>query len=79
MQLIISKLISSFYRNASLAMMVYAIDNKLAINCGSEIYFINTSGWLIKKYNASQEITNVKMSNSLAAIIYKDKIVILEI
>ena len=67
------------YKLENTAKEVYAIDNKLAINCGSEIYFINTSGWLIKKYNASQEITNVKMSNSLAAIIYKDKIVILEI
>ncbi len=58
---------------------VYAIDNKISINSGSEIYFINTNGWLIKKYTANQEITNVKMSNNLAAIIYKDKIVIVEI
>ena len=67
------------YKLENTAKEVYAIDNKMAINFGSEIHFINTSGWLIKKYNASQEITNVKMSNSLAAIIYKDKIVILEI
>ena len=69
----------NIYKLENTAKEVYAIDNKMAINCGSEIYFINTSGWLIKKYNASQEITNVKMSNSLAAIIYKDKIVIVEI
>lgn len=69
----------NIYKLENIAKEVYVIDNKMAINSGSEIYFINTSGWLVKKYVASQEITNVKMSSSLAAIIYKDKIVIVEI
>ena len=69
----------NIYKLENIAKEVYAIDNKIAINSGSEIYFINTNGWLVKKYVASQEITNVKMSSGLAAIIYKDKIVIVEI
>ena len=69
----------NIYKLENIAKEVYAIDNKMAINSGSEIYFINTNGWLVKKYVASQEITNVKMSSGLAAIIYKDKIVIVEI
>ena len=58
---------------------VYANDNIIAINIGTEIYFIDTNGWLIKKYTASQEITNIKFSDSLATIIYKDRVVIVDL
>ncbi len=58
---------------------IYANDNVIAINVGTEIYFVDTNGWLIKRYTANQEITNVKFSESLATIIYKDKIVIIDL
>ncbi|MBR0426824.1 MAG: hypothetical protein IJK18_01295 [Clostridia bacterium] len=58
---------------------VLANDNIIAVNVGTEIYFLDTSGWLIKKYSSNQEITNVKFSESLAAIIYRDRIVIVDL
>ena len=58
---------------------IYASDNIIAINIGTEIFFVDTNGWLKKKYTANQEITNVKLSDSLAAIIYKDKVIIVDL
>ena len=52
-------------------------DDKVAINLGNEVYFINSRGWLIKQYIASQEVKNVIISDRLAAIIFRDKIEIL--
>ena len=66
------------YKMETLAKDVFARDNIIAINVGTEIYFVDTNGWLIKKYTANQEITNVKISESLAVVIYKDRIVIVD-
>lgn len=53
---------------------IYSSDDVVAINLGSEVLFYNNSGWLIKKYHASQEINKIVLSNNLAGIVYKDKI-----
>ena len=52
-------------------------DDNIAINLGTEVYFINSKGWLIKQYIANQEVKKVIVSDRLAAIIFKDKIEIL--
>ena len=67
------------YKMEYAAKDVYANNNIIAINIGTEIYFLDTNGWLKKKYTANQEITNVKFSDSLATIIYKDKVVIIDL
>ena len=67
------------YKMDYVAKDIYANDNVIAINVGTEIYFVDTNGWLIKRYTANQEITNVKFSESLAAVIYKDRIVIIDL
>ena len=48
--------------------------NIIAINFGTEILFINNSGWLIKDYTAYQEIQDITISNDIAGIIFKDKV-----
>lgn len=58
---------------------IYTYENVIALNLGSEIEFINTDGWLIKRYIARQEITNMVVSNSIAAIIYRDKLEIINL
>ena len=58
---------------------MYAYKDTIGINVGTEIYFINTNGMLNKKYTSKQEITNVILSDSLAIIIYKDKIEIIDL
>lgn len=57
------------------SMEVYG--NVIAVNYGSEVLFINNSGWLIKDYTSYQEIQSIALSNNVAGIVYKNKIEIL--
>lgn len=58
---------------------IYTYGNIIALNLGTEIEFINTSGWLVKRYIANQEITNIVLSDSIAGIIYRDRIEIINL
>lgn len=67
------------YKFEEVAKEMYAYDNIIGINVGTEIYFVNTKGALIKKYKSNQEITDVILSNDIAIIIYKDKVEIINL
>jgi len=58
---------------------IYTNEQKIAINTGSEIHFIGLNGWLIKKYDSYGEIKDILLGDSVAGIIYKDSIKIVEI
>lgn len=58
---------------------IYTYGNMIALNLGTEIEFINTDGWLAKRYIAKQEITNIVLCDSMAGIIYRDKIEIINL
>lgn len=53
---------------------IFTFENAIGVNNGSEALFISNSGWLIKKYVSTHEIKDIAMCGNLAAIIYKDKI-----
>ena len=53
---------------------VYVADNTICINMGTEVLFINSNGWLIKRYKSLQEVQNVVFNNNIAGIISKNKI-----
>ncbi|MDO5556978.1 MAG: DUF5711 family protein [Clostridia bacterium] len=53
---------------------VYSYGEIIAVNLGSEVYFINTNGWLVKKYTSTQEVQKIVICNNLAGIVYRDKI-----
>lgn len=53
--------------------------NIIALNLGTEVEFINTGGWLVKRYIANQEITQIAVSDNIASIIYRDKIEIVNL
>lgn len=53
---------------------IYVSNEIIALNMGSEVLFYNTSGWLIKKYYATQEIDKIVISDELVCIVYSDKI-----
>lgn len=63
----------------SVAREIYTYGDIIALNLGTEVEFVNTGGWLVKRYVANQEITNIVISNSLAGIIYRDKIEIINL
>lgn len=58
---------------------IYTYGDRIALNLGTEIEFINTDGWLVKRYLAKQEITNIVVSNNIAGIIYRDRIEIINL
>ena len=53
--------------------------NVIAINLGTEIHFIDTNGWLIKKYNSSMEAKDILLGENIVAIVFSDKIEILNL
>lgn len=67
------------YTVDSIAKEIYTYGNVIALNLGTEIEFINTDGWLIKRYLANQEITNIVVSDNIAGIIYRDRIEIINL
>lgn len=69
----------SLYTAESVTKEIYTSNNIIALNLGSEVEFINTSGWLVKKYIAEQEITSIVLSNSVAGIVYRDKIEVINL
>ena len=58
---------------------IYTYGDIIALNLGTEIEFINTDGWLVKRYIANQEITNIVVSDNVAGIIYRDRIEIINL
>ncbi len=58
---------------------LYTYGNIIALNLGTEIEFIDTNGLLKKRYIAKQEITNIVLSDSIAGVIYRDKIEIVNL
>ena len=58
---------------------MYAKGDIIALNLGTEVEFINTAGWLVKRYIASQEVSKVTISDSIAGIIYRDKVEIINL
>lgn len=58
---------------------LYCSDNKIALNLGSEIHFIDTNGWLIKKYTSAKEIRKIVITDDISGIVYRDKIEIVKL
>ncbi len=69
----------AFYTAGSVTKEIYTSNNIIALNLGSEVEFINTNGWLVKRYTAEQEITSIVLSDSIAGIVYRDKIEIINV
>lgn len=53
---------------------VYVEDNIVCINIGTEVLFVNSTGWLMKRYKSTQEVQDVVFNNNIAGIISKNKI-----
>ena len=69
----------NIYRLNSSAKGVYTYGDIIAINIGSEVHFISTSGWLLKRYVSRQEVNKIVLGDSIGGIIYNDKIEIVEL
>lgn len=73
-----NKNVSSYILDGTIKDM-YSYNNCFAINIGSEVHFIGTNGWLIKKYTSSQEVRSIVICNNFAGIVYRNKIEIVNL
>lgn len=53
--------------------------NKIAICLGNEVEIINSDGWLIKKYTSNKQSKGIVLGDTIAGIIYKNKIEIIDL
>lgn len=70
---------TNIYTIDSVVKEIYVNNNYIALNLGSEVYFVGTNGWLNKKYTSSQEVRKVVINNDCAGIVYRDKIEIINL
>ena len=62
------------YTVEGVAKSVFNYDNIIAVNLGSEVDFVDTNGWLVKRYTSRQEVREIVICDGVAGIIYRDKI-----
>lgn len=62
------------YTIEGVAKSIDCYDNIIGVNLGQELVFFNTNGWLIKQYTSSQDIQGIVITNSVAGIVYRDKV-----
>lgn len=74
-----SSLKENIYNFDGVTKEMYSDGEKIALNLGSEIHFINTNGWLIKKYTSTQEVRKIAITNEIAGIVYRDKIEVIKL
>lgn len=53
--------------------------SNIAVNLGNEVHFLSANGWLVKKYVSGNEVNRIVMGDSIAGIVYRDKIDIVNI
>lgn len=61
----------------SIAKSTVSAGDVIAINLGTEIYYVDTKGWLKKKFVATEEIRDVVVSDRISAIVFRDHIEIM--
>ena len=69
----------NLYLTKGVLKSVTVSDNIIALNFSTEVHFVNNNGWLIKKYVSSQGITDIVVGNSIAGIVYRNKIEIINL
>lgn len=69
----------SMYTIEGIPKNLHTYGEKIALNLGEQILFINTNGWVVKKYITNKEMKDIVMNNNIAGIIYSDKIEIVNI
>lgn len=65
--------------NSDLPKSLLISGSNMAINLGNEVQIINSNGWLLKKYTSSKQISNIVLGDSIAGIVYKNKIEIISL
>lgn len=74
-----SKSESLYILNNDLPKSMSTRDNKMALNLGNEVQIVDTNGWLLKKYTSTKQIDKIVLGDSIAGVVYKNKIEIIDL
>ena len=58
---------------------LYCSDSIIAVDLGNEIIFLNHSAWLMKHFSSRQNYKNIVIGDSVAGIIYRDRVEIISL
>lgn len=70
---------SLYILNSDLPKTMAVSAYNMALNMGNEVQIVNSNGWLVKKYTSSSQIKSIVIGDSIAGIIYKNKIEIIKL
>ena len=73
----VNKTASLYILDSDLPRTINVSGNNIALNLGNEVQIIGKNGWLLKKYVSSKQITGLVIGDSIAGILYKNKIEII--
>ena len=74
-----SKSESLYILDSDLPKIMTASGDNFALDLGNEIRIVSSKGWLIKKYTSNSQIKNIVIGDSIAGVIYKNKIEIIDL
>lgn len=74
-----NKLESLYILDSDLPKMMTSSGNHFALDLGNEIRIISSNGWLTKKYISNNQIKDIVIGDSIAGVIYKNKIEIIDL
>ncbi len=69
----------NIYNINSVATSIKTLENVIAVNLGTEAYFLDTNGWLIKKYDSSTQINDIVVGTGIVGIVYSDRLEIINL
>ena len=58
---------------------LFVSDNIIAVNMGNEAIFLNHSAWLLKHFSSRQSYKSIVLGDSIAGIVYRDRIEIISL
>lgn len=74
-----NKLESLYILDSDLPKMMTSSGDHFALDLGNEIRIISSNGWLTKKYTSNNQIKDIVIGDSIAGVIYKNKIEIIDL
>lgn len=74
-----SKLESLYILNNDLPQLMQVCGNNIALNNGNEIQIVNSKGWLLKRYTSNNQIKSIVTGDTIAGVIYKNRIEIIDL
>lgn len=70
---------SLYILDSDLPRTIATSGNNVALNLGNEVQIVNTNGWLLKRYTSSKQIKEIVVGDTIAGIVYKNKIEIVNL